>query len=223
MGGLRALPALQPPPPSAPPAPALSAPGLCRARSPTWRAPQFPDWGARPPGNAADAPSCTPTPRGAWTPRLGASPGRLLRGRGASAAQWIPLLRPSPRTSAGDAREQLSGADAGGKHAGHRPPLGGAFGACRGPARVGGVQPRGGTGSGTVQRAQLYTVFKCSHTLRPNKPFFLNKYGLLTLFFFFCKVKQYVKSFNTLSGKPSEYFLSRKKDRRVFLGFGNSC
>lgn len=50
-------------------------------------------------------------------PAMFGFPGRLLRGPGTSAARWVSLVRPSPRTSAGDAREQLSRADADDKHA----------------------------------------------------------------------------------------------------------
>lgn len=97
-----------------PPSSALSAPGprrAVRARSPMSGALQLPAWGARPPHNAAGAPSGTPAP-----PR-----GRDLQCSasldGSSAARWVSLVRPSPRTSAGDAREQLSRADADDKHA----------------------------------------------------------------------------------------------------------
>lgn len=137
----------------------------CAGPEPNFEGASIPGLGGAAARQRHGCPSCAPSPRGAWTPRLGASPGRLLRGRGASAAQWIPLIRPSPRTSAGDASKQLSGADAGGKHAGHRPPLGGAFGVCQGPARVGGVQPRRdplwdrATGS-TLYRVQMEPYFE---------------------------------------------------------------
>lgn len=134
---------LFPPRPSFPHCLLRSRGALCRARGPTLRVSQFPEWGRGRPAAPRMPPQVPPHPARPGPPRPpdpGLS-GRLLRAWGASTTPWVPLIRPSPRASAGDAREQLSRADADGKHTRHRPPLGDAFGACsrgrgRRPERV---------------------------------------------------------------------------------------
>lgn len=142
-----------------PPSSALSAPGprrAVRARSPMSGALQLPAWGARPPHNAAGAPSGTPAP-----PR-----GRDLQ---CSASLDGSFGVPEPRLLGGSlsfdrVREQVLGTR-GSSSPGRTRTINMRSRACsrgrgRGPTRVGDVQPEG-TRSGTVQSA--------SRTLRPKK------------------------------------------------------
>lgn len=175
MGGLGAPPALRAPPSSASPLPlhcllpgrgARSGPAAQCLRRSSSR-----DGGRGRPTTPRVPPQALPRPARPGPATFGFT-GRLLRGPGTSAAPWVTLVRPSPRTSARDAREQLSRADADGKHAK--------------PRLLPGARP--GTYAGRRRAARgdpLRDGTKC-------KPYFETKeriiiffkYGLLTLFFF---------------------------------------
>lgn len=169
MGGLRALPGSAAPSSLRAPLSRIVCSGAVPGPSPTSRAPQFPDWGARPPGSATDAPHAPPHPAGPGPPDSGLPP------VGSSGVGELRLL--SGSLSSDRVRELVLGTRAssspGRTRAVNTPGIARLWGALLASARdLRGSEAcsQEGTRSGTVQRAQLYTVFKWSHTLRPNNP-----------------------------------------------------